>query len=204
MGFNTVITETLSQHLQKVSANPSTAIDWQVGVFQPVPEAGGVHRKSASENQLGMVAPNRIFIQPFCDGPPGSQFAMRLWGWRGYGPTDGDGPRELDVPFFIAEWICTSCNCPGPQSEGPPGFPSIRPMQPSENLCDTIVLVQGDLGASGWINATGAPATVSAPAVPTNLPGYTTVELQGAKQFQFDFKQIDSNIGMNAFYCKLS
>jgi hypothetical protein len=198
---------TIEQHsnpLQAALAANSFAPDWQT-IFTPRPFITKIGEPPTDYGKdQGVVSlttgytlqHTRVFLQPYAQGAAGSQFSMRLWGWRSHIVGRGDGARELVVPFFIAELLLTACNCPGPQSEGPAGTPSIRPLQPSENLCDTASLVQGDLGAGGWINMTAQPGA------PTDLPGYIVLELQGCVAFQFDFKQQDP-VGMNCLWAKL-
>lgn len=203
-----VASVTIEQHANHVSpalAANSFAPDWQAGVFVPranvakiesPPTTFGPDQGLFSLTTGYTVQHTRLFLQPYAQAPAGNQFSMRLWAWRVHNVGRTDGPRQLIVPFFIAEFLLTTCNQPGPMAEGPPGTPSIRPMQPSENLCDTAVLVQGDLGAGGWINMTGQPGA------PTDLPGYIVVELQGCAAYQFDFKQVDA-VGMNCLWAKL-
>lgn len=203
-----VASVTIEQHanpLHRALATNSFAPDWQAGIFVPRPFASHIGEPPIA---MGMdqgvfslttgytVQHSRVWLQPYAQASAGQSFSMRLWGWRSHDIGRGDGARSLVVPFFIAEFSCTTCNQPGPQSDGPAGTPSIRAMQPNENLCDTASLVQGDLGAGGWINMTGQPG------VPTDLPGYIVVELQGCVAFQFDFKQQDA-VGMNCLVAKL-
>lgn len=211
-GIATVVPSSFANPLNKALAVNSYANDWQAGIFTSRPSAASIDFPPQSFGpaqglwtaiQGVPFQAERLFLQPICEGSAGSQFSMRLWGWKSYGPYRGDGPRELQTPFFIAEFLLTACNCPGPQSEGPAGQPSLRPQQPGENLCDTAILVQGDLGIKGWINMTGTPATSNGPAIPTDLPGYILIELQGAVRYQFDFKQVDPNVGMNCFFATM-
>lgn len=144
---------------------------------------------------LSATGPLRLYMQPYATGPNPTNFSMRVWGWRPFGSTEGDGPTQVWNAVMIAEFYCTTCNYPGPPGEMPTGGGSLRPIKPNEYMCDTVQLVQGDLGASGWINMTGQPGA------PTDLPGYILMELQGCKLWQFDFKQSDP-VEMNCLWTR--
>lgn len=145
----------------------------------------------------GSIIDNQLFIMPFADAGPLTTFSMRLWGWnRGYVPFAANNAVTW-IPFFICELLCVTCDCPGPGITSPaaPGPPQALPN--TSNLCDTITLVQGDLGFYGRINSVGAAGTGQ------NMPAYVTVDLQGLQKFQLLFQGNDQNpsLGMNAFWC---
>jgi hypothetical protein len=132
----------------------------------------------------GNFTQTRIRMLPYCNGPPGSQFSFRLYGWRDVVYPEGNPNALVWVPEFDAEFACTSCAAPGPTD------PNVRMILPTENFCDTITLTQGNLGPTGFINSTGPG---------TNLIAYAVAELGGCRKFQFDFQQTDP-VGMNLLF----
>lgn len=204
MSVATVIREVPANPLQKALAVNQFTPEWSP-YFTDRPRADFIDLVGASPltaadgffalPQGGMVQGERLFLKPIAEGPPPTVFSMRIWGWSVYGPTQGDGSRQMADCSFIAEFLLTTCNSPGPPALGAPGTGSLRPVQPTEWFCDTCQLVQGDLGQGGWINMTGQPGA------PTDLPGYIILDLQGFQAFQFDFKYQDP-VAMNCLWRK--
>ncbi len=142
----------------------------------------------------GQLAPQRLFILPYCEGQAGSNFSVRVYGWRGIEQPDGGANRNVWIPFLLAELACVSCNRFGPANTGPtPPQPYAgRFIQADEALCDTITLTQGSVGPTGEVVSTGPGS---------DLIAFAIVELRGARFFQFDFQQTDP-VPMNALWAR--
>jgi hypothetical protein len=145
------------------------AANWPLGIF----DAG----------EGGEVGPNLIQVQPYCYGPAGSQFSMRMYGWRpvGMGEPMLGTLMGVWVPQFLVEFACIACNQPGING---------RTIDVAENFCDTITLTQGSVGSRGEINSTGPG---------TDLIASAEVDLRGAKRFSFTFQQTDA-VSMNSLW----
>ncbi len=137
--------------------------------------------------QNGMISPRRIKIIPFAHGNAGLQFSMRVFAWEQlYG--SGNENSIVWVPLLLVELLCTICNQPGP-AEGYPG--SITSLLgPTDQACDTISVVQGNLGNLGFVTSTGPG---------TDLIAFAMLDLTGPKLIQFDFQQSDP-VEMNAMW----
>lgn len=142
----------------------------------------------------GETTNNQLLVLPFADAGPDSTFSVRLFGWKRATWPQSQNVVPVWLPFFLCELACTTADLPGPQSTG-----QLDAMPQTSNLCDTITLVQGDLGFYGRINSVGAAGTGS------NLPAYAKIDLQGAQKFQFLFQWNDQlpPSGMNAFWTYL-
>ncbi len=141
----------------------------------------------------GNYAPNRIFLMPFAENAgTGLQFSMRVYGWREISHPEGGTQRVTWLPYFLAEFLCTTCNVTGPAGSSP----TPRWINDSDNLCDTITLTQGNLGGSssgaGYINSTGPG---------TDLVAFAFLDSTGARFLQFDFQQVDA-VAMNCLWSK--
>ncbi len=119
---------------------------------------------------------NRLYLQPYCEGPAGSQFWVRLYGWRRLG--------QLNhwVPTLLVQFLCSAGDLPG--SSVASGAVLIQ----TENLCDTMLPVSGSVGMTGEVVSSGS-----------GFGAYALVELRGCKKFSFEFEQAD-NVGMNALW----
>ena len=201
--------ETISTNYQRALAVNSVANAWSFTV--PGNNALGLNLLPAQDplnpntQQLygsGLVqwgeggdhSGNRLRLLPMCDGPAGSTFSFRLWGWSKFG-MPGLDTLAVWVPCFIAEFLCVSCNQPGPASPSP-GISPLA-MLDSERLCDTISLTQGHLGigvhgGGGYINTTGPG---------TDLTAFAMLDVGGFKYLQFDFQQSDP-VGMNCLWAR--
>src|SRR5438876_2573251 len=71
--------------------------------FPPADPGGSIR----PVGQGGYYAPQRLFIQPYCDGTPGSIFWMRLWGWHVHGR---HSQTLVWTPVFLAEFWCRAGN----------------------------------------------------------------------------------------------
>lgn len=140
-----------------------------------------------SAGHQGAVAPQRLFVLPYCRGAAGSRFSVRIYGWRS---VDNNAAANLAginamvaIPFLLAELACVACSRQGPQGGD-------RIVQSSEVMCDTITLARGALGTNGEIVSPGM-----------NLIAFANVELRGARYFSFDFKQTDP-VPMNLLFAR--
>lgn len=160
--------------------NAWTSLDMQA----TAPTGDGVY----TSGHLGVFSAQKLFVQPYCMGLTGSRFSLRLYGWRGAennaGAARSGANSQVWLPYLLAELACVAC-----ARQGPPGAQRI--VQASENMCDTITLTRGALGAAGEI--------VSNPG--TGLIAFAQVELRGAKFFSFDFKTTDP-VPMNALFAR--
>ncbi len=137
----------------------------------------------------GMNAPGRLALCPMAEGPAGTNFSIRVYGWRGLAVPSGDPNKVVAIPVFIAEFACTTGEISGPPQDGPT-YP--RNLSDTERLCDTITLVQGHIGTTGFINS--APGT--------NLIASVVMDIVGCRYFQIDFQGTDQNIGMNCLFAR--
>ncbi len=144
----------------------------------------------------GAFAAQRLFLLPYCNGQPGTNFSMRIYGWRGIDNNAKMGQTGTSylvwVPYLLAEFACISCNRFGPPSTNPPGGVQ-RLIPPSYAMCDTITLTQGALGLTGEIDSTGPG---------TDLIAFAILELRGSRYFQFDFNATDPNVLMNCLWAR--
>lgn len=131
----------------------------------------------------GELAPNRILIHPYCEGPAGSQFSMRVYAWRnlGEGPPQGGTANGIWIPSILCELACTASNQPGQKG---------CLVLPEENFCDTITLTSGALGLGGDGEIIQAPPDQIASAI---------LDIRGCRRFMFVFKQADA-VAMNCLY----
>jgi hypothetical protein len=151
-------------------------------------KSGGYFFKTGITGENSWVA-QYLFLQPLAEGTAGTQFSFRVWGWKYQFVLDGHPYRQY-IPVFLAEFLCTVCNSPGPISQSP-AVPPLA-MGPAENFCDTIALTQGSVGPLGEIVSTGPNS---------DLPAFARLDLRGCPYFQFDFLQGD-NIGMNCLFAR--
>lgn len=136
----------------------------------------------------GAQCPQRVYLLPYCEGPAGASFSMRVYGWRGQGLPTGDPNKMVWIPTFLAEFACASGELPGPASDS--NSQSIRNMLDTERLCETIALTQGALGLEGYVNSCGSGSGLVASAI---------LETTGCRYLQFDFQQTDQ-VSMNCFW----
>ena len=136
-------------------------------------------------------APLRLFFMPYASIGAGSNFSMRLWGWRYVGTRGGPW---IWIPFLLAEIACTTCDSPMPANPAGQALPDPLPIPDNCNLCDTLTLVQGDLGLAGRLNVTGPGS---------NIPAFGLLDLVGSQRIYFEFSQSDAQvaIGMNCLWC---
>ena len=146
-----------------------------------------------SAGEGGVDAPQRLFLLPYCEGLAGSNFSMRVYGWRGVEMPNGGPNQNVWIPFLLAELACVACNRFGPPLPGVlPPVGNGRFIQADEAMCDTITLTQGALGLTGEICSTGPG---------TDLIAFAIVELRGVKAFSFDFQQTDP-VPMNCLWAR--
>jgi hypothetical protein len=160
---------------------PDSAID----PITLAPATTGVH----TGGQGGLVAPYRVFLMPYCEGPPGSLFWTRLWGWR---PTVDTNPSNaLWIPVLLCQLACVSGMFPGPRGDdvGPPGNLYLTDM---ENLCSQLWVVTGSLG-SGEMLGGGYSAAAA------------LCDLRGCRLFELEFqRRTGDTITMNCLYARAS
>lgn len=128
-------------------------------------------------------AAQRILLMPYGEGQPGQFFYMRLYGWRSIRDRQGAvQPPTVWVFTILAEFMCRLGSLPGPvtsQGMAPAGQGFGLPISPTENLCCSVLLLGGTLGA-GYYNV--MPAS-------WNYPASVAVDLAGSQMFSFDFAQ---------------
>ncbi len=139
-----------------------------------------------SVGQDGTFTPQRILLSPYCLGLPGEAFWMRLYGWRsivGTKPNDA----SVWVYYLLAQFLCVAGPVQGPLQKknndpGPEGFR--LPIGPNDNMCASLAMTAGVLGATGFINSM-PPGSIT--------PAFAGVELQGVQVVSFDFMQMPSD-----------
>lgn len=114
----------------------------------------------------GIECPNWMFLQPYCEGPPGTSFYLNVWGYTEAG-FENQPQQIVWVPFFIVQLYC--------QSAPIPGLSLTSYLSDSENLCDTIVPTLGGLG-TGFLSTPGS-----------GLAAFAKIDLLGAKMFFVEF-----------------
>lgn len=170
--------ETMSGPLTKALAqNSQSNLYGSFGMTSTEPSGDGVF----SIGDGGILASNRIAIWPYCEGLENNKFAMRVWGWVVY--------QTIWVPSLIVELACVSCAKQGPAPPTPTTGMG-KSISTMERMCDTISLVKGNVGSTGYINSPQA-----------NIIGMALVELCGANKIQFDFQYIDA-VPMNALFAR--
>lgn len=130
----------------------------------------------------GDHSPNRIFLQPYCEGPEGSLFWMRLYGLRPLGLSQNQD--LVWVSTLLIQLACVAGNLPGPTVAS--GTALIQ----TENTCDSLTVVTGWVGMTGEVVSAGPGSQFGA---------FALVELRGCKKVVFEFEQFD-NVGMNALW----
>ncbi len=148
------------------------------------PVAGQVYIPGSAWNagEGGDHSFNRILVQPYCEGPAGSQFWVRVYGWRPVGGSVETRQTRVWLPTLLVQLFCIAGDLSG--SSVASGYALLQ----TENLCDTISLVSGWPGATGEIVSSGP-----------GFAAFAEIELRGAKKFSFEFEQSD-NVGMNALW----
>ena len=142
-------------------ATNSTDVDWALGGETSATAPGG----DAQLGGLGnATAPQIALILPYCDGPPLSQFTLRVWGWWNRG-APGDVNNVIWVPLLIAEFDCVAGVMNGLGS---------RLIKDNEFFVDTMTLTKGTVGMYGIVISPNGGGRA-----------WAKVELQGAQKFQF-------------------
>lgn len=131
----------------------------------------------------GILCPNRICLVPYCEGAAGAQFTLRLYYWNCLG---NDPQIWVWQAMLLMELLCVAGDYPGPSARD--GEMSRRLILDTERFCSVAAAVQGSYGDGGDT----LPGSVT--------PAAVWVELKGARKFQFDFQQIDQQIGMNCLW----
>jgi hypothetical protein len=116
----------------------------------------------------GMHCPNWIFLQPYCEGVPGTSFYLNVWGFTEAGVENPVG-AIVWVPFFIVQLFCVSAPIPG-LANMPQAY-----LTDGENLCDTLIPTFGTLG-SGMVSTPGG-----------GFAAFAKIELFGAKRLLVEF-----------------
>ena len=129
-----------------------------VGLVEPVADGDFVAGLG------GATSPQQILIVPYCEGAPGRQFSMRLYGWWNHGEIR-DAANTIWLPLLLAEVACVA---------GPKNGSGGRLIKESEYFAQGITFVAGDLGMYGRIVQGGDV-------------GYLKIDLQGCRKFRFDF-----------------
>lgn len=176
--------ETMSGPLTKALAqNSQSNLYGSFGMTSTEPSGDGVF----SIGDGGILASNRIAIWPYCEGLENNKFSMRLHGWTLYRAQQDT--MGIWIPSLIVELSFVSCAKQGPAPPTPTTGMG-KSISTMERMCDTISLVHGNVGSTGYINSPGA-----------NIISMALVELCGANKIQFDFQFIDS-VPMNALWAR--
>lgn len=146
-----------------------------------VPDSDGSFAMSMADATRGWPSgPLGVFLMPYCQGPKGSRFSIRLFGWR-----EVPGGAAVDVvwiPYLLAELACIACDRSGPNR----GTGTNRYIHEDERFCDTITLVKGQ-------------ANITSPG--SNLIASAVVSLGGCRFIGFDFQQTDP-VPLNCLWAK--
>lgn len=141
-------------------------------------------------------APSRVLLFPYAEGPPGSVFSLRLYGWRSVKLTGTDQVAvEVWLYYCLAEFVCVTGDLPGPVATlnrapatgVPHGFN--LPVGPTEHLCQSLALTAGVLGGTGFVNS--MPPGM-------NYPAFAGVELQGSQLVSLDLTTAGDEGGLAA------
>ena len=157
-----MLIETLSSPLVKALTRNSRAVvlseTWfRVTGTAPVDDTT-LNREGIFDVPEGPVHPGIVML-PYCEGEPGGQWWMRLWGWRRFGK---DVNTEIWIPYLLLEAVCVAGTEMG--IEG-------RNITQRERFAASIGVTRG--------NAYVMNDTVS----------YAAVGLGGCQKFQFDIAQ---------------
>ena len=182
---NVMIGTRSTKKTKALSLGNSVATAFQSFDVLPLNPASAGYNGVFSAGHDGTVTANRVKIVPYAEGPAGSNFSLRLYGWDVLESPDPGG-RLVWVPQMLAEFACTTCNRSGPVNTSP--VVSNYFLLDSERLCDTMTLTQGGLGWMGEVVSTGPG---------TDLIAFAVVDIRGCRFYSYDFAQID-NVGMNA------
>lgn len=176
-----MLIETLSTPLSKWQIDNSLAVDAQIIDFSSVePSGDGIHRIGYG----GSIAPEMVLLVPYCQGSPGSEFTMRVWGWWHAGAIL-DTENVVWVPLLLAEVLCVAGSNRGLGQ---------RIVRDSDCACDTLTLLSGDLGKNGMIVQPG-PGRIA----------YLKLHLHGCQKFQLEFQQGEDPPAFgNALWAKTS
>lgn len=161
--------------MQVVSTGNSFAIVFETLALAPNAPTGN-NVKTAGHD--GNFAAQRLFLLPYCNGSPGDQFFMRVFGVRSVQNPEGGQAKDVWVPYVLAVFQCTAGNLYGPASTAPAGLDNARFIKPYETMCDNIVLLQGALGLTGEIISYDPG---------TNYVASAITELRGSRYFGVDF-----------------
>lgn len=180
---NNVNDQTFSDPLSPQNAEPGTvfaASDFgqaEDGTFE-------ISHEDVSE------APSQIKFKPYADGPAGSWFYARIWGWQlcGTDPASCIWSSEL-----LVELLCRTGDIPGPT---PPDPTALSPyiIRETERFCSVIRVTRGSLGLGGQVSAPGGRSSASVT---------VTVRNCAMGRFQFAQGRNQSHLTMNALWCFL-
>lgn len=190
-------TASLGQGLRRAFArNVQQEVYQRIVARYAPPDGDGVVQLTDLPN----AAAGRLLVRPFCDGPPGSVFFMRVYGWAPVEPLEQDQTKQEWLWSLLTEWMCVSGTQPGPNLHTAFSDPTRTPGKLSslDMQCDSLALVRGVLGLQGFINS-NPPGS--------GLPAFAAFELYGPRYVSFDFVQAASPvagvIGMNTFYARV-
>lgn len=187
-------TRALPTNKQEDSWEPIYVLNAPPDAANPLMRNGFNTPGCVNMGQGGGEAPLRLMVMPYCEGPPGSIFWMRAYGWRPIG-TDESNPRFATWVFnLLVEFVCVAGDLHGPQPID--NVQTTNFLLPVENLCDSMQRTSGILGLNGFVNS-DAPGS--------GTPAYAAFEIYGAKKVSFDFAfpRDVSHVGMNCFYARL-
>lgn len=152
-----MIIENLSGPLTRALAVNSEKVqfeDWlNFDVLGEEPTGDGTHDVGQT------TTPPSVIIYPFAAGDVGTEFWMRVWGWRGFGNVAAQG---VWVPLLLAEMMCVVCDRPGKGG---------RLIAETERLCDQAVRTAG-------IGSVYSPGS--------NHIAFAAVPLMGCHKIKFD------------------
>lgn len=181
-----LLSTTLSKAFQTPAQGPfSTGPFASNFATEPLPD-GFVHGGEKGGTTFKMIS-----VIPYCDGPAGTLFSMRVFYWNNIG---ADASSRILVAIPLLEVLCVASNATGQ-------FASSL-FDANQHLCDNLTITAGSVGLEGSLyNPINGPGC--------DIPAMVQLEVQGARFVSFDFQNVDSNgqvinqgVNMNALWAK--
>lgn len=162
------VIRSITKPLKRAFTVTRAAEEWQeIGALETQPT-------QSADNGIFVASRGLLFVLPFCEGAPESEFTMRLWAYVNAGE---NVDNVVWIPLLIAELHCIAGTRNGLKT---------RSLKANDFLCRSIALVDGSLG-SGRICL-------------SDYGSWVTLEQNEAKLVQFDF--LDVTGSGNALFIK--
>lgn len=201
-----MLIETISQPwVRALAVNKREGLMDPLMVWNGPPEAANPNTQSGYNargvfdlGQGGGTSSQRVKVMPFCEGQPGSVFWTTVYGWN---PVQGDETNPLKAAWIfnlLAQFMCVVGDIKGPEPVD--NVQTTNALLKGERVCDSLSLVGGVLGLSGFI-CSSFPGS--------GYPAYAAFETFGARKVSFDFACEDPGmvgfpgLGMNCFWARL-